>query len=123
MDERALSGVTLAYIGDAVFEVCVRARLIGKGYARPKDLNKEALSFVTAASQSAALDRILPLLTEEETDVYRRGRNASGVAAPKSSDAVTYRRATGLEALFGWLYLTGKNDRVKELFGFAFPEE
>ena len=122
MDEKALSGATLAYLGDAVFEVLVRRRLIEEGHSRPKDLNKEALKFVTAVSQSEALGRVLPLLNEEESDVFRRGRNASGISAPKSADALTYRRATGLEALFGWLYLTGREDRARELFDSAFPD-
>ena len=122
MDFQQLSGAPLAYIDDAVYEVLVRRRLLERGLTRSKDLNGEARSFVTAVAQSAALERILPLLDEEETEIYKRGRNAHGISAPKSADAGEYRRATGLEALFGALYLSGREERAKELFDVMFPE-
>ena len=122
MDSQQLSGTALAYIGDAAFELLVRRKLLERGLTKPKDLNAAARAFVTASAQSAAVERLTPLLSEEETEIYKRGRNAHGVSAPKSSDAVSYRRATGLEALFGWLYLTGREERAKELFDKAFAE-
>ena len=123
MDYRTLPGATLAYLGDAVFETLVRRRLIDEGQTRTGQMNKLALSFVKATAQSAAAERILPHLTEEEGDVFRRGRNASGLSVPKSADAAAYRRATGFEALFGWLALRGEDARAKELFDLAFPRD
>jgi len=123
MDDLQLSGAALAYVGDAYFEVLVRRRLLLSGLTRPKDLNRFARSYVKATAQSDAVERILPLLTAEETEIFKRGRNASGLSVPKSADALSYRRATGLEALFGWLYLGGKEARAKELFEAAFEEE
>lgn len=120
MDLNSLSGSALAYFGDAVFELLVRERLLERGLTRPKDLNKAALSYVTAASQNDAAGRLASLLTEEETEVFKRGRNASGISAPKSASTADYRRATGLEALFGWLWLGGREDRARELFEAAF---
>lgn len=122
MEIHDLSGATLAYLGDAAFEVLVRERLIRAGGTQSGKMNKEALSFVKATSQSDAAERILPFLSEEESDIFRRGRNAHGISAPKSADTATYRRATGFEALFGWLYLCGNTARQKELFDLAFPE-
>ena len=122
MDSQQLSGTTLAYIGDAVFEVLVRKRLIDRGLTRPKDLNAAARTFVTASAQSAAVERLMPLLNERETEIFKRGRNAHGVSAPKSADPLSYRRATGLEALFGWLYLNGGEARAKELFDLIYTE-
>ena len=83
----------------------------------------ESLKYVTAHIQSGVVEKILPLLTEEEEDAYRRGRNLGHSSTPKSSTVGEYRRATGLEALFGWLYLSGKHDRLRELFDTAFAEE
>jgi len=83
-------------------------------------LNNMALSYVRATAQSDAVERILPHLTEEETAVFKRGRNAHGIAIPKSASASQYRRATGLEALFGYLSLHGREERMKELFLIGF---
>lgn len=117
-----LSAANLAYIGDAVYEVIVRRRLITspKGTGHP---STHALSFVTAAAQSAALARIEDVLTEEELAVYKRGRNCVHGNVPKSASPVDYRRATGLEALMGHLWLSDKFERACELFDLAFPEE
>ena len=123
MDYKTLSGGALAYIGDAVFELQVRKRLIDEGQTQSGKMNKEALSYVTATSQSGAVERILPHLSAEEEEVYRRGRNANGISAPKSAAMSEYRRATGLEALFGWLYLHEYDKRIEELFELAFPKE
>ena len=108
----------LAYLGDAVFEVLVRERLVRDGVESP---SVRSLEYVTATSQSAAADRIMDRLTEEEKDVFKRGRNDVHTTVPKSASAGEYRRATGFESLFGYLYLTGETKRAAELFDIAFP--
>ena len=108
--------LTLAYMGDAVFELLTRERIVLAGEKPPAELNRLARGYVTAVAQSAAVERLLPLLDEDETAVYKRGRNAKSAHAPKSAGAVEYRRATGLECLFGALYLEGRLDRLNELF-------
>ena len=120
-----LSGAPLAYLGDAVLEVITRQYLLATGLTDVGRLNRAALSYVRATAQSEAVERILPHLTEEEIAVFKRGRNAHGIAIPKSASASQYRRATGLEALFGYLYLHGREERMKELFllGFASEQE
>ena len=110
-----MSGAALAYLGDAVFEVMVRNYLVGQGIGDAGKLNALSLEYVKATKQSEGLERILPYLSEEEEGVYRRGRNAAG-AHPKSASVTEYRRATGLEALFGYLYRKGDLARIDELF-------
>ena len=117
------SPLVLAYMGDAALEVLVRQRLILEGQTASGKMNKLALSFVKATEQSKAVDLILPHLTEEEQDVYKRGRNAHGISAPKSAATGEYRRATGFEALFGWLYMTEQKERMRVLFEIAFPKD
>ncbi len=113
----------LAYLGDAVFELVVREHLVvSTGVSDPGKLNKLAASYVKATEQSRAVSRIEEFLTEEESAVYRRGRNISGVSVPHSASAVEYRRSTGLETLFAYLYLSGENERIRELFAKAFPD-
>ena len=123
MHYESLNGLTLAYLGDAVLEVQTRKRLLSLGITDLKTLNKSALSYVRAVDQSAAMDRLLPHLSEDEEAIFKRGRNSHGVSAPKSATVVQYRRATGMEALFGWLYLKGENERIEALFELAFPRE
>ena len=123
MHYESLNGLTLAYLGDAVLEVQTRKRLLSLGITDLKTLNKAALSYVRAVDQSAAMDRLLPHLSEDEEVIFKRGRNSHGVSAPKSATVVQYRRATGMEALFGWLYLKGENERIETLFELAFPRE
>ena len=108
--------LTLAYMGDAVFELLTRERIVLAGEKPPAELNRLARGYVTAVAQSAAVERLLPLLDEDETAVYKRGRNAKSAHAPKSACAVEYRRATGLECLFGYLYLAGRIERARALF-------
>ncbi|MGM9626336.1 MAG: Mini-ribonuclease 3 [Eubacteriales bacterium] len=110
-----MSGGALAYLGDAVLEVLVRRMLVSTGIANAGRLSRMSLDYVRATAQSAGLEALLPLLTEEESAVYRRGRNAAG-AHPKSAGVGEYRRATGLEALFGYLYVQGNTARLEELF-------
>lgn len=114
-----VSAAKLAYLGDAVLEVLVRRRIVEQGGEHPSEA---ALSFVTAPAQSDALERILSLLTEEETDVFKRGRNCVHGGVPKKATVAQYRRATGFEALFGYLYLLGEKERIEELFSAAYPE-
>ncbi len=115
-----ISAANLAYLGDAVYELIARERLISSSDgAHP---STHATKFVTAQAQSAALGRIEEMLTEEEADVYHRGRNCVHGNVPKSASAVDYRRATGFEALMGHLWLVGRFDRALELFDAAFRE-
>lgn len=114
------SAANLAYLGDCVYELMVREYLVRHLSAHP---SVESLSYVTAKVQSTVINKLLPYLSEEEIDVYKRGRNCGHSSIPKSSTAGEYRRATGLEALFGWLHLMGRQDRVRELFSLAFDEQ
>jgi len=118
-----MNGATLAYLGDAVLETLVRTRLLETGIRDVGKLNLMALSYVRATKQSEALEKLLPYLSEEENEIYHRGRNANNLSIPKSASALEYRRATGLEALFGYLYLLGRNDRIKTLFDIAFDQD
>lgn len=120
---REMSGATLAYYGDAVLEVLTRRFLLTLGIAGGGELSHLALRFVKATAQSAGMDQILPLLSEDEEYIFKRGRNAHGIAIPRSASAVEYRRATGMEALFGYLDLIKEQTRAEELFAIAFSEE
>ena len=113
------SSAQLAYLGDAVLEVMVRRQLVLSHAPHPSET---ALSYVTAAAQSDAVERILPHLTEEEEAVYRRARNSVHANVPKRATVAQYRRATGLEALFAYLYLAGDADRLEVLFRLAYPD-
>ena len=108
--------MTLAFLGDAVYEQLVRERLVLTANMPVKKLHSEAVERVRAAYQSRAVEEIIPILTEEETAVFKRGRNATGNTVPKSSNPVEYRRATALETLFGYLKLTENYQRMVELF-------
>ncbi len=122
-DEMLLGGTSLAYLGDAVFELITRQYLLSTGVTDVGKLNKMALSFVKATAQSDAIEKMLPFLTDEETQIYKRGRNANGISIPKSASAPQYRRATGLEALFAHLYAKGEKERLRELFLIGFCSE
>ena len=112
----SLSSLGLAHLGDSVFEVMVRAWLCLHGKAKAKDLHRATVRYVAAPAQAERVERILPLLTQEEADVFRRGRNTAPHSVPKAATRAQYQAATGLEALFGWLYLQGRTDRINELF-------
>ena len=115
------SSASLAYLGDCAIEICVREYLVcEKGLSSSAKLNKAALEFVTAAKQAEAMKNILPLLTEAESDVFHRGRNMGHSSTPKSATVSEYRNATGMEALFGWLYLSKNTERINELFRIAY---
>ena len=115
-----LSDITtpaLAYLGDSVLEVCVRTYLVSeRGLSTSAHLNRASLDFVRASAQSEAVGRMEPYLTEEEAAVYRRGRNMGHGNVPKSASVAEYRRATGMEVLFGYLHLTGQTERLDHLF-------
>ena len=111
-----MSNLGLAYLGDAVYEVMVRSWLCLHGKATNKGLHKAAITYVSAPAQAQRCQKFLPLLTEEEQDVFRRGRNSHTAAVPKGASIGEYHTATALEALFGWLYLNGRTDRLNELF-------
>ena len=116
-DLRLVNPMTLAFIGDGVYELLVREEVVRRYTSLSADrLHRRTVGMVRASAQAAAFRAIEPLLSEAELAVYKRGRNANGVTPPKHSSAVEYRIATGLEALFGWLYLAGENRRLQELF-------
>ena len=115
MDLRTYSPLTLAYIGDGVYELIVRTVLVKRGNCPVNRLHKQASSLVKAASQSAMMEVLEPMLTEEEAGVYRRGRNAYSPTMAKHATMSDYRRATGFEALIGYLYLKEDFTRMTEL--------
>ena len=112
----AISNLGLAHMGDCVFEILCRGYLCAKGGKNVGNLPRDTIQMVKASSQAQFVDKLLPLLTEEELAYYRRGKNAHVHAVPKSATPAEYAKATGLEALFGALYLAGKTDRLNELF-------
>ena len=111
-----LSMLALAHVGDAVFELLVRTRLCALGPSAVAQLHRQTVAQVNASAQAEDMKKLLPLLTEEETALYKRGRNAKVNSVPHHADIAQYHAATGLEALFGWLYLLGRTERVRELF-------
>ena len=113
---KAISNLGLAHMGDCVFEILCRGYLCAKGGKNVGNLHKDTINMVKATSQAKFMDKLLPLLTEEELAYYRRGKNAHVHAVPKSCTPAEYAKATGLEALFGALYLAGKTERINELF-------
>ena len=117
------STAALAYLGDAVLEVCVREHLVEEGLSSSAKLNSTALEYVKASKQAEAMKRLLPVLTEEENAVFRRGRNMGHTNTPKSATVSEYRAATGMEVLFGYLHLMKRKDRIAELFAIAYKNE
>lgn len=107
-----LSALTLAFIGDSVHSVYVRCRLIEDGDKKVHSLHVDSSKYVNAKGQSKAIMGLESELTEEEREIYKRGRNAKSYTVPKNSDVVTYRRATGFEALVGWLYIEKREERL-----------
>ena len=115
-EARLVGALELAYLGDTIYDLTVRTRLIGSGNV--KEIHRAAVLEVNATAQAAAARRILPLLSEEEQDVYHRGRNAHARhQAPKAASVSDYAASTGLESLLGYLYLIGHFERINELFG------
>lgn len=113
---RAISSLGLAHLGDSVYETMVRAHLCLMGRETARGMHREKLRYVAAPQQAALSARILPTLTQEEADVFRRGKNACPQSVPRSCTREEYQTATALEALFGYLFLQGKTERLNELF-------
>ena len=111
-----MSSLALAHVGDAVYEILVRSYLACGGTQTAKNLHSRTVALVRASAQAEAVQRILPLLDEAEQEVFRHGRNAKPKTVPRSSSVAEYAYATALEALFGWLYLKQRYDRINELF-------
>lgn len=120
---RAMSSLALAHMGDAVYEILVRGWLCTRGRGTCGNLHRETVAMVRAEAQAVAVHKIVPLLTEEEAAVYRRGRNAQVHSIPKNASRSQYAQATALEALLGWLYLQGRLERINELFAAILDEK
>ena len=116
VDIHEMSPLALAFVGDAVLELLVRARLVGTTRLQPNRLHTVATHYVSAHAQNLELDIIGPMLTDAEAAVLRRGKNASKATVAKRATVQEYRASTGFECLLGWLYLQGRNDRIEELF-------
>ena len=112
----AISNLGLAHMGDCVFEILCRAYLCARGEKTVDRLHRYTIAMVKAPAQAQFADRMLPLLTEEERAYYRRGKNAHVHAVPRGATPAEYAKATGVEALFGYLYLSGRKERANELF-------
>lgn len=108
----SLSSPVLAYMGDAVFEMMVRDKMIRRGTRKMKELHRQTVGFANASFQAALFDLLEEELDEEEKAVARRGRNSHQGRVPKNADMTEYRKATGLEALLGWLYFSGGHERI-----------
>ena len=119
---RQYSPLALAFLGDSVYEILVREYLVREANRPAAKLHEQKIQLDCAAFQAQAIDRLIPLLTEEETAVYKRGRNANNTV-PRHTSAQDYHKATGLEALFGYLHLLGEQARLEELFAAIFPAE
>lgn len=119
---RAVSNLGLAHVGDGVFELMVRSWLCIHGKATNRGLHKATVKYVAAPAQAKAAEKILPLLTQEEADVFRRGRNTSPHTVPKAASREEYQTATAVEALFGYLWLKGETGRLNELFEIMMEE-
>lgn len=115
-NENSYSPLTLAFIGDSVFELLVREHLLSKGNRDIKTLNNEKVKIVCCQKQAELIKGVVDILTEEELAVFKRGRNAHSSSVPKNATISDYHAATGLEALFGYLYLKGNILRIRELF-------
>ncbi|MBQ8390023.1 MAG: ribonuclease III [Oscillibacter sp.] len=113
---RAISSIGLAHMGDAVFEILVRTWLCAHGKATGKGLHQATIRMVCAESQAEKAEKIIPLLSEEELAVFKRGRNAHVKSVPGHASRAQYGEATALEALLGWLSLSGRRERINELF-------
>ena len=118
----AISNLGLAHMGDCVYEMLVRAYLCAQGNKTVAQLHKQTITMVKATYQAAFVDKMLPLLSEDEMTHYRRGKNSHVHAVPKSATPAQYAKATGLEAMFGYLFLSGKKERANEIFNLVMKE-
>ena len=115
-DVNKISMLGLAHVGDTVYELLYRSKLCTDGHTAVAEMHRMTVAFVRAEAQAEAAAKLLPVLTTEEASVYKRGRNAKVNSVPHNADIGQYHAATGLEALFGWLYLLGRTERINELF-------
>lgn len=117
MDINTINIISIAYLGDAIFEVYIRESLIKKGIAKVEDLTKEATKYVSAKGQATILKNLLDdnYFTDEELDIIKRGRNYKRSSHPKHTDIITYKYSTGFEALIGYLYLSNKQERLSQI--------
>lgn len=120
MDVNTINVVTLAYLGDAIYEVYIREKLIKKKIAKVEDLQSSAVKYVSAKSQARILNNLLEenILTEEEVNIVKRGRNYKRSSHPKHTDIITYKLSTGFECLIGYLYLAKNNERLEEILSY-----
>ena len=116
VNPKQLSPLNLAFIGDCIYEILVRENLVKNANRPVNDLHHESVKFVSAKAQTKAFEKIEDILTEDEVSIFKRGINAKVGHNPKSASTGEYHTATGVEALFGYLYLSGKEERIKELF-------
>lgn len=116
---KTYSPLTFAYIGDAVYELIIRTRIATKGNTKPGRLHNEAIQYVNASAQTALMEKIKPLLTKEESTIYHRGLNAKPATMAKNQTRHDYRIATGFETLIGYLYLSGRQERINELLEYG----
>ena len=123
VDVKTYSPLTLAFIGDCVFDLVIRSYVVAEGNRATESLHKSKSRIVKASAQAAMIDRIYDSLTPEEQDIYRRGRNAKSHTMAKNASMADYRKATGLEALCGYLYLQDRTDRILELIKLGMEEE
>ena len=119
LEAAQLNPVALAFVGDTVYSLYVRERLALSGCGKVSQLQKVAAQVVSAKGQSEFLDKLLPNFTEEEAEIFRRGKNAKKATKSKSASSLEYNRSTGLEAVLGYLYLTGEEERIRELLSFS----
>ena len=115
IDIRTYSPLTLAYIGDAIYDLVIRTIVVERGNTSPNKLHKKTVKYVSAVVQAQLIDGLYEELTKEEQEIYRRGRNAKSYTTAKNASVIEYRKATGLEALCGYLYLQGRQERLLEL--------
>lgn len=122
-EAKQINPVVLAFLGDAVYSLWVRERLVRSGAGKASEFQRAAARIVSARGQSAFLESVLPLLTEEETEIFKRGRNAKKPTKSKSATAAEYNRSTGFEAVLGFLHLTAQTARIDELLSYIDENE
>ena len=125
MDVRDINVITLAYLGDSVYEVYIRNYLIHKGIAKVEQLQKEAINYVSAKSQAKILDLLINnnVLSTDEINIVKRGRNFNRTSHPKNTDVMTYKMSTGFEALIGYLYIDNQKERIDEIINYILEEK
>lgn len=120
---RSYSALALAYVGDSIYELLIRTRIVSEGNDRPVRYHEKAVRYVNASAQTRLAQRIMPLFTEQERTIFRRGRNAKPISPPKNQSLHDYRMATGFEAVLGYLYLSGGMERIAQLLSAGLGKE